>query len=79
MKVFHGRVHDGVVVFEEGPVLPEGAAVTVSCAEAEISKDSVKHERIKFPLVHSKHPGSLNLTNEQIAEILNEEDVSPRR
>jgi len=79
MEILHGRVHNGVVVLECGPVLPEGAAVTVSCDVATTSKMPVKRKRVQFPLVHSKNPGSLYLTNERIAEIMDEEDASPRR
>jgi hypothetical protein len=78
MKIFHGRVHNGVVVLEDGPVLPEGAAVIVSRAEAEGATKPAEQKRVKFPLVHSNNPGSLHLTNERIAEVLDEEDASPR-
>ncbi|CAN5426075.1 hypothetical protein BH10PLA2_BH10PLA2_38610 [soil metagenome] len=74
----HGRVQNGVVVLEEGSVLPEGVAVTILCALPAASKKPVKRKRVQFPLVHSKKPGSLHLTNKRIAEILDEEDASPR-
>lgn len=73
-----GRVHNGVVVLEGGHALPEGTAVTVSCDVAPVLKKPVKRKRVQLPLVHSENPGSVHLTNERIAEILNEEDVSPR-
>jgi hypothetical protein len=78
MKVFHGRVHNGVVVLEDGPVLPEGIAVIVSRADTEGSTKPLEQKRVKFPLVHSSNPGSLHLTNARIGEILDEEDASPR-
>jgi hypothetical protein len=78
MKI-HGRVHNGVVVLEGGPALPEGTKVTVYCTIASVSRKSPKKKRVEFPLVHSKHPGTLHLTGERIAEILDEEDASPRR
>ena len=78
MKI-HGRVHNGVVVLEGGPALPEGTKVTVSCNIVPVSQESPKKKRVQFPLVHSKHPGTLHLTGQRIAEILNEEDASPRR
>ena len=33
--------------------------------------------RVKFPLVESDKPESLHLTNQMIAEILDEDDLSP--
>ena len=70
-----GRVHNGVVVLEGEPPLPEGTVVTVSC-EVKPAKLAVEVKRIEFPLVRSKHPGSLQLTAERVAEFLEEEDVS---
>ena len=74
-----GRVHKGVVILEDGQELPEGAKVTVSCGIAPVSKLRPKKKRVRFPLVHSKHPGTLHLTGQRIAEILDEDDASPRR
>ena len=73
-----GRVHNGVVVLEDGAALPEGAAVTVLCDQMRIWRKPGKKKRVKLPLVDSEHPGTLRLTNERIAEILDEEDASPR-
>lgn len=70
-----GRVHNGVVVLEGAPTLPEGTVVTVSC-EVAPKKRMVESKRIEFPLVRSNHPGSLQLTAERVAEFLEEEDVS---
>jgi len=67
-----GRVQNGVVVLDGGLVLPEGAAVIVSYA----APAAERRKRIAFPLVRSAKPGSLNLTSDQIADILEEEDVS---
>jgi hypothetical protein len=38
--------------------------------------DVGKGKRVQFPLVRSDHPGTLDLTNERIAEILDEEEVA---
>jgi hypothetical protein len=73
-----GRVHNGVVVLEGGPALPEGTKVTVSCDLAPVSPQRRGKKPVEFPLVRSKHPGSLHLTGQRIAEILDEEDASPR-
>ncbi len=75
--VIRGRVQHGVVVLEGGPALPDGMQVIVSCDFAPVLEDPTKKKRVEFPLVHSKHPGSLYLTAERIAEILEEDDVSP--
>jgi len=69
-----GRVHNGVVVLEDGPALPEGTNVTVSCNIAPVSRERPKKKRVEFPLVRSKNPGTLHLTGQRIAEILDEED-----
>jgi len=69
-----GHVQNGVVVLRGGISLPEGAEVTVSCKIA--PETPPKGKRFRFPLVHSDHPGSLALTNERIAEILDEEDIA---
>ncbi len=73
--VIHGHVHNGVVVLEDGAALPEGAEVTVSCSGVQVWRKPGKKKRVQLPLVPSKHPGTLNLTNERIAEILEEEDL----
>jgi len=71
-----GRVHQGVIVLEDGAVLPESAEVTVSCDVPPVLHGSTFQKRVEFPLVHSDEPGTLNLTGERIAEIFDEEDAS---
>ncbi|TWU28593.1 hypothetical protein [Bythopirellula polymerisocia] len=73
-----GRIHNGVVVFDNGTSLPEGLPVVVSIPQA-ADKSPKKSGRIEFPLFRSQKPGSLQLTNERVAEILSEEDASPLR
>ena len=70
-----GRVHNGVVVLEGDPTLPEGTVVTVTCTSLPQTRP-IEAKRIEFPLVRSKHPGSLQLTAERVAEFLEAEDVS---
>jgi hypothetical protein len=41
------------------------------------SPSNGSRQRIQVPLVRSKHPGSRHLTAEDVATILDEEDVSP--
>ena len=74
--VIPGRVKNGVVVLEGEAALPEGASVSVSYHAHPPAKES-SEKRVKFPLVRSKRPGTLHLTAERIAELLEEEDVSP--
>lgn len=72
--VITGRVENGVVVLPAGTTLPEGAEVAVSYPVPAAAGHGEK-QRIQLPLVRSEHPGSLNLSNERIAEILEEEDL----
>jgi hypothetical protein len=70
-----GHVHNGVVVLDGNPNLPDGTTVTVVYSESS-SKPMAKGKRVQFPLVRSSQPGSVHLTNERIGEILDEEDVA---
>ena len=70
-----GRVHNGVVVLDGDASLPEGMAVKVFVQTPLIFHVSENQKRLEFPLVHSSAPGSIDLTNEQIYEILDDEDV----
>ena len=74
-----GRVHNGVVILEGAPALPEGAAVTVSFPAKVEAMPAIEKRRIQVPLVRTGRPASVNLTNEEIAKILDEEDAAPRR
>jgi hypothetical protein len=71
-----GRIHNGVVVLEGNSALPEGASVVVTYPAPVASATTTETRRAPFPLVRSANPGSVHLTNERIAEILSEEDVS---
>jgi hypothetical protein len=70
-----GRIRDGVVVLDEGTVLPEGALVRVSYQAGPVIHVSKNQKRVVFPLVRSSTPGTVHLTNEQIGEILDAEDA----
>ena len=72
----HGRVRNGVVVLEEGAVLPEGAVVRVLYQAGPVIHVSPTRKPVKLPLVRTGHPGSVALTNDRIAEILDEQDAS---
>ena len=71
-----GRVQNGVVVFDGPMSLPEGAAVTVLSRTRPVIRVAKNQKQVEFPLVPSSAPGSVHLTNEMIAEILDEEDAS---
>jgi hypothetical protein len=76
--VIPGRVQNGVVVLENGPALPEGAAVTITYPAVPQGKPVGEKRRIQVPLVRTGEPGSVTLTNARIAEILDQDDASPR-
>jgi hypothetical protein len=69
-----GRVHNGVVVLEGALSLPEGAEVTVSYRGPKERRLPAKKRKIKVPLVRTGKPASLNLSNDRIAQILQEEE-----
>jgi hypothetical protein len=78
MKTLPGRVQNGVVVVDNGQVLPEGLEVTVLVQLPTDDRAAQPKQRIEVPLVKTGQPGTLALTGERIAEILDEEDRSPR-
>lgn len=71
-----GRIRNGVVVLDGSPLLPEGAAVTVTLRTKPEIRVAAKQRRVEFPLVPSSAPGSVHLTNAMIGELLDEEDAS---
>ncbi len=71
-----GTIRDGKVVIAEQFVLPEGALVFVELADAAKTAESV---RVQFPLKKATQPGSLKLSNQRIAELLEDEDISAGR
>jgi hypothetical protein len=75
--VIRGRVQNGVVVLEGGPKLPDGTELTVSSIVAPLAETPpVEKRRVEVPLVRTDKPGSVDLTAERIAEILEEEDLA---
>ena len=76
-----GKVEGGVVVPQGVATLPEGRLVRIVYAHEESAEVGGKNglrprRRVKFPLVESNTPGALRLTNDVIAELLNEDDLS---
>ena len=76
--VIPGRIRNGVVILESESALPEGAAVIVTYPAPPQGKPPTQKRRIEVPLVRTGQPGSVPLTGARIAEILDEEDASPR-
>jgi hypothetical protein len=74
-----GRVHNGVVVLEEEAQLPEGTVVMVLYPAPQPAESTGQRERVRLPLVRSDRPGSLPLTAERVAELLEDDDVSAGR
>ena len=72
MEAF-GHIQNGVVVLDPGADLPEGTRVFVSPMPA---KPIVLIRPGGLPVVLGGEPGSVDLTNERIAEILNDEDLA---
>jgi hypothetical protein len=76
--VIRGRVQQGVVVLEGHVALPEGAAVTVTYPAPAQADAAAPKRRIQVPLVRTDQPCTVSLDGVRIAEILDEEDASPR-
>jgi hypothetical protein len=73
---FQGVVQNGVVVLDDAITLPEGAAVVVTCREAPVIRFAKNPVSVVLPIFDSDEPGTIDLTNERIAEILDREDAS---
>jgi hypothetical protein len=71
-----GHIQNGVVVFDSATTLPEGTRVSVSVTADSGQEPRQLRERADFPLVRMGKAGTWNLTNEEIAEILDEEDFA---
>ena len=79
MELF-GYIQNGVVVLDEGTRLPEGTRVSVSpipqiSPVSQPTETEIVLEPGKLPYVRGGIPGTCNLTNERIAQILEEEDI----
>jgi hypothetical protein len=77
--IIHGRVQNGVVVPQGVSSLPEGADVSISYPALAEPKPVPKTRRIEVPLVRTGQPGTVSLTGDQIAEILDAEDLPAGR
>jgi hypothetical protein len=71
-----GRVENGVVVFEGEMKLPEGAQVVVSLRRTPNIRVAPTQCPVQLPIFEYGGPPDIELTNDQIAEILTREDAS---
>ncbi len=71
-----GRVENGVVVLEGGVKLPEGAQVVVSLRTRPDIRVAPTQRPVQLPIFDHDGPLDIDLTNDQIAEILTREDAS---
>jgi hypothetical protein len=69
--IHSGIVRNGIITLDTGLVLPEGTRVRI---EVVGPTGTSPNQRVMFPLVPSENPGSVHVTNEMIAEILDDED-----
>jgi len=66
-----GRIQNGVVVFDGPSPFPDGTAVVVTVLQSGV----IVQKPGQLPFVSGGVPGSVHLTNEIIAKILEEEDL----
>lgn len=71
-----GRVENGVVVLEDGVKIPEGAPVVVSLRRKPNIRVATTQRPVQLPIFDYSSPPDIDLTNDQIAEILTREDAS---
>jgi hypothetical protein len=71
-----GRVENGVVVLEGTIRLPEGAQVVVSLGRKPNIRVASTQRPVQLPIFDYDGPPDIDLTNDQIAEILAREDAS---
>lgn len=73
---FNSSVEEEAILLKNGQTLPEGTRVTVSGLQTLGGNDDNAKHRITLPLVGSLHPGTLQMTAERVAELLDEQDSS---
>jgi len=71
-----GHIQNGIVVLDGGMAFPEGTRVAVTQVPPLPPEPQPEKRRVEFPLVRSGIPGSVHLTNERSAEILEEEEIA---
>jgi hypothetical protein len=71
-----GHIENGTIIIDTGSMPPDGSRIEIHVLEAhppQLNKSA--KQRIQFPLINSRDPGTIHLTNEQIARIFDEEDL----
>ncbi|MEQ1903853.1 MAG: hypothetical protein ABL888_06690 [Pirellulaceae bacterium] len=71
-----GIVQNGVIVFDGRVSLPEGAVVVVTYQATPVIRVSQNPIPVVLPIFDSDEPGTIELTNDRIAEIMDQEDAS---
>jgi hypothetical protein len=78
-----GHFQNGVIVPDPGtPAIPDGTPVSfiyiapANTVKSDLPATVAKPRKTKFFIKESKNPGSVKLTNEMIADILDEEDAA---
>lgn len=71
-----GRVEKGVVVFEGNSIPPDGTPVSVSDRSAPVIRVARHPKPVVLPIFDYGGPADIELTNDRIAEILDQEDAS---
>ena len=71
-----GRVENGVVVLEGAMTLPEGSQVVVSLRTKPEIRVVTTQRPVQLPIFDYDGTPDIDLTNDQIAEILTREDAS---
>jgi hypothetical protein len=74
--VIPGRVQDGVIILQGSVSLPEGTTVSVFYPGPAAAGQANPKRRVQLPLVPSEQPGTLNLTSDRVAELLEDDDLS---
>ena len=74
-----GIVQNGVVVLDGSVSLPDGANVIVTYRTTPVIRVAKNQKRVQFPLFPSSEPGTLDLTSERIADILDDEEIEAMR
>jgi hypothetical protein len=70
-----GVVHNGVVVLDGELELPEGTVVSIIYPLSPPNVPADLRRKINLPWVPSDRPGSLDLTTERLADLLEDDDV----
>lgn len=71
-----GVVQQGVVAVDDAISLPEGAFVVVTYQQAPVLRVARNPVPVMLPIFDWGEPGTIDLTNDRIADILDRDDTS---